>query len=233
MGADEEAMADLLGLSIVAPESESKSTQSKQTLLVIDREGQIKVSPSNSYVDNQKAVYDGKCTIPDGYSTIQKKDLISRFTLTSCANGFALIASISHVADGYTYYKIMGMLSENGKIESLEVNRKHEFSSQDATLVGEKQKDFLFGMNMYNMGFMYQMLASVCCCSKPTHVSYFVDPDKVKELKDTVQREGEVQYCSTADIIASHFCNVTKPRLLQYAVNLRPRMTSILSERHA
>lgn len=225
LATDEEATEDVLGPT---------SKICNAPLLVLDREGKVKVSPKNSYLANFNAVNAGKCVIPDGYTSIKTKLPISKFTLTTCEGGFALVASISHqAADGHTFYKIMGMLTESGKMEALIVDRKHTFLEHEARLTGQKQHDFMVGMNMYNMGFLYQMIGSAFCCKSKMYRSYFIDTNKVDALKTKVKGEGEVSFCSTIDLITSHFCNVTTPRMLQYVVNLRSRMPTLLSDQDA
>ena len=87
----------------------------------MDKANSIEVSLKNSCVQNFNAINAGKCIIPDGYTSMRTKNPLSKFTLTKCEGGFALIASISHVVcDGHTYYKIMVMLSENGQVEAPE-----------------------------------------------------------------------------------------------------------------
>lgn len=225
LATDEEALEDLFGTS---------SKICNAPILVVDRADSIVVSPKNSYMQNFNAINAGKCIIPDGYTSISTKNPLSKFTLTKCEGGFALIASISHVVcDGHTYYKIMGMLTEKGQVEALNTVRRHDFKAEDTRLIGSKQRDFIFGMNMYNMGFLYQMIGNACCCSKKMHVSYYVDANKVEVLKSKVREEGEVKFCSTHDLITSHFCNVTQPRLLQYVVNQRRRLPLLLTDQDA
>ena len=212
---DEEARSDLLG-----PDSKI----CKAPLLVLDKEGSVKVSPTNSYLANFSAVNAGKCLIPDGYTSISTKLPLSKFTLIKCGdNSFALVASISHViGDGNTFYKIMGMLTGTEEnVTKLDADRKHTFTENHPRLMGKEQHNFLFGMNMYNMGFIYQMIGNFFCCRNKRVSSYFIDLEKVGKMKE---KNGK---CTTHDIITSHFCNVTKPRLLQYAVNLRPRMEEL------
>ncbi len=187
-----------------------------------------KPSPTNSYIANFQAITAGKCIIPDGYTCIAEKLSQAKFSLIKCEEGFALVASISHVVcDGHTYYKIMSMLTETGTVEALSTARKHAFSTEDKKILGQTQANFIFDVNWYNMGFMYQAIGGICCCKSKKFVSYFLDSERVTILKSKVKEEGEVEYCSTLDLITSHFCNATQPRLLQYAVNLRARMPSV------
>ena len=119
------------------------------------------------------------------------------------------------------------MLTETGTVEALSTARKYAFSTEDKKILGQTQANFIFDVNWYNMGFMYQAIGGICCCKSKKFVSYFLDSERVTILKSKVKEEGEVEYCSTLDLITSHFCNATQPRLLQYAVNLRARMPSV------
>ena len=132
-----------------------------RSVLEKDSQGIIKVSPTYTYLENFKALNTGKnCLIPDGYTSISTKKPLSKFTLVPCDDGgFAFIVSISHVvSDGYTYYKVLSQLTTNGTIEELSTLRKQEYSEQVKNVVGQSQSDFIFGVNMYNMGFLYQMI---------------------------------------------------------------------------
>jgi hypothetical protein len=62
-------------------------------------------------------------------------------------------------------------------------------------------------------------------------MAYYVDPEKVKELKEIVKKEGEVAYCSTNDLITSHFSTITNATMVQFAINVRKRMPKLLNEK--
>ena len=205
--------------------------------LILEVDKGIDVSKSYTYLRNFRGVNAGKsCLIPDGYTSIKTKKPLSKFTLVPCNGneGFALVASISHViADGHTYYNIIGQLTASAKIVALNVNRKQEYSERIKAVVGQEQTDFIFGVNMYNMGLIGAAVGSACCCfccPNTRLVSYYIDPVKVNELKASVKREGEVPYCSTTDLIASHFSNCTKADMVQYAVNARRRLPELLTD---
>ena len=56
-------------------------------------------------------------------------------------------------------------------------------------------------------------------------VSYYVGANKVEVLKSKVREEGEVKFCSTHDLITSHFCNATQNTTSNIAIRDEPTST--------
>ena len=78
-----------------------------------------------------------------GYKLVGKDRRISKFSLAKAADGqVALIVSMTHaVADGHTYYKIMGMLM--GEIEAMTYTRNHSFVPLGFKAIGEADSKYL------------------------------------------------------------------------------------------
>ena len=221
LASDDEALADLFGNS------------SYNTHPLLELKNDIKtISKSNTFEKNTNAARLANAIVPSGYTLISQKSPVSKFLLVpdSEGGGFALVASISHaVADGYTYYSILGMLSPNAPINALVQTRRPGFTEHHMKLVGEEQNKFIMSMNMYNIGMMFGAMCC-CCCQNKSVVSHYLDNEKVQRLKNEVVSKGEVQYVSTTDLITSHFGNLEEFTLLQYAMNLRRRLPLVLTD---
>lgn len=75
----------------------------------------------------------------NGAKQLKAKSVVSRFVIVPTSSsksdhpGFALVFSLSHaVTDGYTYYEILGMLSDNSlaAVRALNPSRKQEYEAQ-------------------------------------------------------------------------------------------------------
>jgi len=69
---------------------------------------------------------------------LNKDELLFRVNLIDTGdNTFALILSISHIlADGFTYYTIYKMLSDDQPVQILNVEREHEFENRRIKIMG-------------------------------------------------------------------------------------------------
>jgi hypothetical protein len=175
-----------------------------------------KVSSKSKYDDLVKAILKSNAVVGPGYKLIGKRDCrIAKFTLVPVGNDeVALIASITHaVSDGYTYYKILSMLS--GEIEELSCTRKHDFVSASIDAIGAKEYKFL-----NSTSFLICCLRSMLCGSKARIEARYTDEDKIISSKEKV-KDG---FVSTNDILTSAFARATKADLLLMAINLRNRV---------
>lgn len=191
---------------------------------------ELNLNRDMTYMELCEASVRTKVLVPDGNTILADRILVSRFVLGNTPEGFVLAASISHcIADGFTYYGILSMLSPNVDVTSLVVERNMDYPEQSSRMVGKEQSSFLYsGALVFNM-----ITKMICGCGKSVISSYFVDTEKVNALKEQAKQENEVPYVSTCDIIASHFASLCRPRVLLYAVNLRKRLPSMLSDKHA
>ena len=120
------------------------------------------------------------------------------------------------VADGHTYYKIMSMFS-TGDVEELSATRKHDFIPKSMEAIGKKEGSYL-----QSFSFMLCCIKSMLSGSKATLEARYIDQDKVKELKATV--DNEEGFISTNDILTSSFSHASNADLTLMAVNLRGRV---------
>ncbi|KAL7511797.1 hypothetical protein ACHAXN_008739 [Cyclotella atomus] len=175
-----------------------------------------KVSSKSKYDDLVKAILKSNAVVGPGYKLIGKRDCrVAKFTLVPVDNGqVALIASITHaVADGYTYYKILSMLSS--EIEELSAARKHDFVSASIDAIGTNEFKLL-----NSTPFLFCCLKSMLCGSKAKIEARYIDQDKVITAKEKV-KDG---FVSTNDSVTSAFARATEANLLLMAINLRNRV---------
>ena len=134
---------------------------------------------------------------------------------------FAVIFSISHViVDGFTYYKLMDMLSSAGEeISTLNCVRKHEIQEQIVDSIGKEEHAY------FSSGALLCNYACTAFCSiqKPLIESYYIDMDRVNKIKEKEKADSGVDYVSTNDIICSSFAGATNARTLIMPINFREK----------
>lgn len=173
--------------------------------------------------------------VPDG-NTCRKKSLpLSKFTLSATQeNEFVLIVSISHiVSDGFTYYKILSMLSKDQSIEALDFKRKREMEEKGRKAAGESEYDFLMSGKI-----VLNVLGKMITNPKYYISAFYLDPVKIKSRKEEedqyIKGNGNLSdlpfSCSTNDILASTFGQVTKSRIMMMAINWRGRLEGCLDK---
>lgn len=140
---------------------------------------------------------------------------------------FIVLFSLSHaIADGYTYYEILNMLTDSASVNvrALNPQRKMEYQQLLPTLISPPILKFgssLTFLKAYLMG-MFRKPSS-------TAMAYYVDEVKVQEAKKICT----TGFISTNDILTSHYMNACAPvRLGMMTINYRPRC-SILNNNDA
>jgi hypothetical protein len=144
-----------------------------------------------------------------------------RVTAVPSADGkrFALLVSISHViADGYTYYEILNLLSLNTQMKVLNPVRKSGFTKSLETALGKKEANF-----PGTAGYMFNAMGNMMFGSKPKVRAHFIDRDKVAAAK--AKEAGQsVPFVSTNDVVTSVFGKLTKTNVLEMAIDMRNRL---------
>lgn len=207
------------------------------SILVVDKS--LALSRSMSYEQICECVGRHKGPggfVPNGYDLLKKGLPVAKFTLapdaSAAGGGFVFIPSLSHVvADGHTYFKILSMFAKDTEAVAMEVLRCVSFQQAVRGVVGAAQSDAMFSVPLI-FNFMGKMLFG---CGRCKISSFYVDSAKVDALKAGARERGSpaVPFVSTADVVTSHFAALTAARVLFYAINLRARMPSLLSEDHA
>ena len=166
-------------------------------------------------------------TVQNANPIFNKPRRIARLTLTADPRArtskFALVLSMSHIAgDGYTYYRILNMLSSTGKIASLNPMRKTEAIPGMADAIGREAWRFLrsaaHGCNA---------LRGIVSGRKARAIAYYIDAAKIDALKAEAISGGEVDFVSTNDILTASFSNFIDARVSMMAINFRNRLRGI------
>jgi hypothetical protein len=167
----------------------------------------------------------------NGAKQLKSNCVVSRIviapTTVSGNPGFALVFSLSHaIADGYTYYEILNMLSDDSLAAARALNpcRKQEYESKHLSRL-LSLKVLKFGASFT---FMKAYLAGMFRKPHARPFAYFIEEERVNRAKGehAAQEEtvsGSGSFISTNDIITSHFMTVSSPCLGMMAINYRPR----------
>lgn len=148
--------------------------------------------------------------------------LVSRMTvapnLCNPQNSFVVVFALSHnVGDGYTYYKLLSMLSPKVPIEALSPVRKEGFTEQVRKSYSYPEAtDFKVNCAL---GFLKAKLLGI----KAKWHCYCVDSEKVAKAKAKSNAEGLVPFISTNDLLLSHFGEATQADLILSLMNVRGR----------
>lgn len=148
--------------------------------------------------------------------TVAKKDA----TNTS----WALVFSVSHVvADGYTYYKALQMLSVKEEITPLHPERRHSFVPMLKEAMGSREYETVMGSVPLMMNYMGNMI----CGGTPRVRAFYIDSDKVQGAKT---RSSGTDFVSTNDVITAWWGRLTGARLVEMAVNFRGRLPELAAD---
>jgi len=118
----------------------------------------------------------------DGFTLLNDGLPYTRVTVAQKedATSWALVFSVSHViADGYTYYKALQMLSMKEEITTLNPERRHSFVPELKEAVGEEVYDTVMGAAPLIMNY----LGSMICGSTPRVRAFYIDADKVQQAE--------------------------------------------------
>jgi hypothetical protein len=194
-------------------------------ILVSQEDSLSGISTSTPYTTLSKAVSKSNAMVKEGFNLIGKDLRVCKFTLLPVANGqVVFILSITHaVVDGFTYYKIMNMLTDGMEIEKLSFIRKHAFVPQMHEAMGKEECKLLF-----SPGLMLNFMPGMLFGPTARFDARFIDEEKVRAAKEEALCRGseEIEYaCSTNDIITTTFGNAAKAELLMMTINLRNRVT--------
>jgi len=189
------------------------------------------VDSTMSYMALCEAVGGSAAEILKGSSCINKPEPLLALTEVPDnkrpSDTFAVVFSVSHViADGFTYYKLLAMLSDGGTIASLNAKRKHDIGQQSKLAMGEKEFAFAYaGSTMINV------VGSMLFGKKPLIESYYVDDARIKEAKAKATPEHSgVPFVSTNDVLVSAFGVATDTRVLLMPLNFRERLPDFTAE---
>ena len=191
-------------------------------ILIISKIAANSIHSETPYDEMYSAIDKASAIIPSGKSCINKDILSTKITLVPHQESasFALIMSMSHtIADGYTYYRILSMLSESISIESTNARRKVEINpTQDAWSTDD------WNFITTNVGFIANLVWGFLFGSKAKCFAFYTDDEKISSIKGEESQQEIVEYVSTNDILVSNHSMITRPRLQTIAINFRGRV---------
>ena len=158
------------------------------------------------------------------------------FKITICprgenGGGFAVVVSMSHaVADGYTYYAILNMLSCDAELYAMEVKRDDSLRDSLPEQVGKEAY-----ASMISPGFctICKYIGQALTAKSDPPVVRLIDKVKLAEMKVKAQKEeGAAAFISTNDIITAGFARAVKASEITMAMDFRGRAPG-LTKKHA
>jgi len=188
------------------------------------------VDSTMDYISLCKAVSGSAAEILKGSDSVAKGDQLLALTVLPDAkkpdDTFAIVFSVSHaIIDGFTYYKLLTMLSSGGAVAPLSAVRKHDIGPQSKVAMGKQESAFA-----YSGATVCNVVCSMLCGKRALIESYYVDPVRVDAMKTESSSDTGVKFVSTNDILCSTFANATKARVLLMPLNFRERLPDFTAE---
>lgn len=159
---------------------------------------------SNTYNYTNLMNHLDKYLVKPGYKCINTIEKLFKVILIKMPdNKFALVISLSHcIADGYTYYKIFNMFSNNVKEEILYCDRMFEFED-----IIKKNKCELQNCILKKIFSFSNLFAQLFSNTKKDNTELkIISKEKINDIKT---KYNNLMFVSTNDIITSEFFNNT------------------------
>ena len=156
-----------------------------------------------------------------GGECVDKNEPQFRVTVVPSDDGqrFAVLVSLSHVvADGYTYYEILNLLSLNAPMKVLNPIRKPGFTEALTAALGKTESNY-----PASAGYLFNALGNMIFGKKPKVCAHYIDKDKVDAAKAR-EAGGTVPFVSTNDVVTSAFGKLTQTNVLEMAIDMRNRL---------
>lgn len=169
-----------------------------------------------------------------------------QITLIDTGNGhFALLFALVHeIADSHVYYRLLSMLCDE-TIESLNLERA--FTEEECKeLIGYNESPQMVWQHLMcyliftmvkavvvkAIGFCFLLMRVGLMLppdEKPTptgsyYASFLIDNESMTEMKETAAKEGQINFCSTNDVISSWVYNALRPVVAVMMVDCRQRL---------
>ena len=143
---------------------------------------------------------------------------------------FAVIFSISHVIiDGYTYYKVLSMLSAKGIVSPLNIVRKPDIKMKTDAAMGMEEAKW-----SSSTAVICNVVSAMLFGKKPFIENFTLDPMIIEAEKRKVTKVGsddrdrfgqtKPSFVSTNDSIVSKFGQACQSRILLMPINFRERI---------
>lgn len=186
---------------------------------------ELDISPQMPFEAMIEKVKGSQAHVIGGFALLKKGLPYTRLTVAKKdGNSWALIFSISHVvADGYTYYKVLGMLSEKKEVAPFNPTRHHEFVPKLKAAVGPK----VYSTYMGAVPLIINYVGNMTFGGKPRVRAFYVDTDKVEAEK---KKSSGTEFVSTNDILTAFWGRLSGARLLEMSVNFRGRFPELSAD---
>ncbi|CAK4627311.1 unnamed protein product [Aphanomyces euteiches] len=137
----------------------------------------------------------------------------------------ALFFSCGHgIADGYTYYRLYGMLSAKTAIEALSPTRVPDFTKKaDAVVKGGNDVVPLFS----SLPFLANMASAVAFTPNPRFTVHTFNSEWIADEKAKYKDASPVGYVSTNDVLTSWALRTTGCDIGIMAINFRGRVEGV------
>jgi len=169
----------------------------------------------------------GKYLVGKGGECVDKDVPLFHVAVLKCSETkFALIVSISHtIADGYTYYTLYGMLSNDPGVlpRALIAQREQMYRPEMLKLVQTNNDFFTSG------SFICNILGHVFCHKKPVLQHRVINPAYIAKIKKQ-QKDADGTMISTNDIVTSDLFVHSNCDVGFVAVNFRNRIDVATTE---
>ena len=164
--------------------------------------------------------------IKNGNDCLNKDELLFRVNLIDTGkNRFAIILSVSHIlADGFTYYTIYKMLSDDQPAFVLDAERQQDFENRRIKIMGGLE-DYDWLLSFWaTLGIFKTLLFH----KKPNVFIQDFDLDQIEIQKKQEKKSlKKVQFISTNDLLTSWLFTLVKCDVGMMAVNFRNRINDI------
>ena len=192
-----------------------------ETLIFLNPEG-LSIHSELTYADITTSVEPYIVKSPQHMLNTEAK-VCSLVLTQSSKDHFAMIFSVSHsVVDGHAYYQLLNMFSKENEVYALSAIRKDETNAQIKNGVGRNTYDYFVGA-----AHVINALFGMATAKRAKVFAYYVDQEKIEEIKKAHTRSESCEYISSNDILSSSFAVFTKVRLLLMAINFRGKLKAL------
>jgi len=212
--------------------SDEKSNGSTSFFVDVPLEKKINLNISKEKALSEicSAVKDASLLVKKGSECINKDEDLFRVSIAPTADedceGYAVIFSMSHViGDGYTYYTLLNMLSEDRTPTALSPKRKYHVDEEIRRKMESQGNSPGFLVNFIGGSILSGILGP-----KTKLGMFYLDSDWVRKQKEASRERKIVPFVSTNDIFTSHFFKACKASMGWLVVNFRGRMEDCETE---
>jgi len=188
----------------------------------------IELAPDSPYHETQRLLR--PWAVPDTGASFGQDIPLFKVVLMTKGVHFGVFVSMNHIlGDGYTFYKIHGMLSADAEVSAMNPARMD--STQHMQLMhntfGVAETNFI---DNPSWGFIAGWICAVLFRTPEEAKVVYFDPEWVGAEKAKAAAEGKVEFVSTNDVITSDFLRKMNPNFGGMAVNCRNRIPELTDD---